>query len=145
MKNIYIYIYIYIKTFSSETNLQKEAEYQKQFRTYRINIFNLLRWSKNSYHNGIFQENKRNVKTVWKAVKKLINIKQTNELPSTTLQIGKKTDPKEIANHFNGYFSSIAGELNEKVVKSKNMHLSYLGSIKESNMFLTKTTPNDMT
>ena len=89
----------------------------------------------------IFWRKKRNVKTVWKTVKKLITIKQRNELPLTTLQIGKKfeTDAKEIANHFNGYFTSIAGELNRKIVKSKNMHLSYLGSMKENNMFLTSS------
>ena len=52
-------------------------------------------------------------------------------MPLTTHQIGKKieTDAK-IANHFNGYFTSIVGELNRKMVKSKNMHLSYLGSMK---------------
>ena len=54
------------KKFSSETNLQKKAEYQKQFRTYRNYISTLLRCSKDSYYNGLFEENKRNVKTVWK-------------------------------------------------------------------------------
>ena len=48
-----------------------------------------------------------------------------------------------MANHFNDHFTSAAVELNRKIVKSKNMHLWYLGSIKESNMFLTPTTPND--
>ena len=48
-----------------------------------------------------------------------------------------------MANHFNDHFTSFAVELNRKIVKSKNMHLWYLGSIKESNMFLTPTTPND--
>ena len=78
------------KKFSSETNLQKKAEYQKQFRTYRNYISTLLRCSKDLYYNGLFEENKRNVKTVWKTVKELITIKQRNELPLTTIQIGKK-------------------------------------------------------
>ena len=42
------------KKFSSETNLQKKAEYQKQFRTYRNYISMLLRCSKDSYYNGLF-------------------------------------------------------------------------------------------
>ena len=33
---------------------------------------------------------------------------------------------------------------NRKIVKSKNMHLSYFGTMKENNMFLTPTTPNDI-
>ena len=134
------------KKFSSETNLQKKAEYQKQFRTYRNYISIPLRCSKDSYYNGRFEENKRNVKTVWKTVKELITMKQRNKLPLTTLQIDKKieTDAKEIANHFNGYFTSFAGELNRNIVKFKSMRLLYLGSMKDSNMFLTLTKPNDI-
>ena len=76
-----------------------------------------------------FLKKTRNIKTVWKTVKELITIKQRNDLPLITLKIGKKkieTDAKEIANHFNGYFTSIAGELNRKIMKSKNIlyHIS---------------------
>ena len=93
-----------------------------------------------------FEENKRNVKTVWKTVKELITIKQKNDLPLTTFQVGKKieTNVKEIANHFNNYFTSIAGELNRKILKPKNMHLLYLESMKENNMLLTPKLPNDI-
>ena len=134
------------KSIKVKDNLYKKAEYQKQFRTYWNYISTLLRCSKDSYYRGFFEENKRNVKTVWKTVKELIIIKQRNELSLTTLQIGKKTetDAKEIANHFNDYFTSIAGEPNRKNTKSKNMQLSYLGFMMESNMFLTPTTPNDI-
>ena len=54
-----------------------------------------------------------------------------------------ETDVKEIANHFNGYFTSAAGKPNRKIVKSKNTHLSYLGSMKENNMFLAPTISHD--
>ena len=78
------------KKFSRETNLQKKPEYQNQFRTYRNYISTPFRYSKDSYYNGLFEENKRNIKTVWKIVKELITIKQRDDLPLTTLQIGKK-------------------------------------------------------
>ena len=79
------------KKFSSETNLQKKAEYQKQFRVYQNYISTFLGCSRDScYNNGLFEENKRNVKTVWKTVKELITMKQRNKLPLTTLQIHKK-------------------------------------------------------
>ena len=50
----------------------------------------LLRCSKDSYYNGLFEENKANVKTVRKTVKELIAIKQTNDLPLTSFQTDKK-------------------------------------------------------
>ena len=53
-----------------------------------------------------------------------------------------KTDAKEIAKHFNGYFTCIEGKLNRKIAKAKNFHLSYLGPMKENNMFPTPTTPD---
>ena len=55
-----------------------------------------------------------------------------------------ETDVKGIANYFNSYFASIAGKLNRKIVKSKSMHLSYIGSMKRNNMFLRPTTPDDI-
>ena len=78
--------------------MQKKAEYQKQFRTYRNYISTLLRCSKDLYYNGLFEGNKRNVKTVWKTVKELITIKQRNELPLTTIQMGKKIETDAKAN-----------------------------------------------
>ena len=65
----------------------------------------------------------------------LFTIKQKNNLPLTTLQTDKKneTDDKEMANLFNGYFISIAWKFNRKIAKAKNLHLSYLGSMKENN------------
>ena len=40
--------------------------------------------------HGLFEENKRNIKTVRKTIRGLIAIKQRNDLPLTNLQIGKK-------------------------------------------------------
>ena len=50
------------KKFSSETNLRKKAEYQKQFRTYQNYISTLLRCSKDSYYNVFFEEKKEMLK-----------------------------------------------------------------------------------
>ena len=42
------------KKFSRETNFQKKAEYQNQFRNYQNYISTLLRCSKDTYYNGLF-------------------------------------------------------------------------------------------
>ena len=60
------------KTFSSEANLQNESIVPKPIRTYRNYISTLLICSKDSYYNGLFEENKINIKTVWKTIKELI-------------------------------------------------------------------------
>ena len=50
------------KKVSSDTNFQKKAEYQNQFRNYQNYISTLLRCSKDTYYNGLFEENKGNIK-----------------------------------------------------------------------------------
>ena len=58
------------KKFSSEINLQKKTQYQKQFRTYRNYISTFLRCSKDSYYNGLFEENKTKQKKMLKQSEK---------------------------------------------------------------------------
>ena len=54
-----------------------------------------------------------------------------------------ETDAKEIANHFNGYFTSVAGRLNRKIAKTKNLYLSYLVPMKED-LFPMPITSDDI-
>ena len=61
------------------------------------------------------------MKTVWKTIKEIINVKNSNDVPINSLLIGETTtNAKLIANHFNTFFTSVAAKLNEKIVKAKN-------------------------
>ena len=67
-----------------------------------------------------FKENKKKLKTIWKTIKEIINVKN-NDVPINSLLIGETiiTFAKLIANHLNTFFPSIAAKLNEKIVKGK--------------------------
>ena len=95
------------KNFSSETNLQRKQSTKNNL-GHIGTIFPLSLDAQRTHVTKDFLK-----RTVWKTVKKSITVKQRNYLPLTTLQIGEKieTDAKELANHFSGYFTSIAGEL----------------------------------
>ena len=88
----------------------------------------LLRITKDEYYKTHFKENKKKLKTIWKTIKEIINVKN-NDVPINSLLIGETitTFAKLIANHFNTFFPSIAAKLNEKIVKGKKPFSHYFG------------------
>ena len=82
----------------------------------------LPRITKDKYYKTHFQENKENLKIIWKTINKVINVKNNNDVPINNLLIGERTtaNAKLIANHQNNFFTSVAAKLNEKIVKAKN-------------------------
>ena len=54
-------------------------------------------------------------------------------------------DKKEIADSFNHYFTSVAGELNKKIPNTNNKFQDYLKNPNEHSMFLKETTPHEIT
>ena len=86
------------------------------------------------------------MKTIWKTINEIINVKTKNDLPINSLLIGETiiTNAKLIANHFNTFSTSVAAELNEKIVKAKRSFSHYLGQITDETIFLSPTTPADI-
>ena len=117
------------KKFCKERSSQQREIYGKQFKTYRNHLTTLLRITKDEYYKPHFQENKKDLKTVWKTVQETINVKTKNDVPIHSLLTGKTitTNAKLIANHLNTFFTSAAAKLNEKIVKAKKSFSLYLG------------------
>ena len=86
------------------------------------------------------------MKTVWKTIKEIINVKTKNDVPINSLLIGETitANAKLIANHFNTFFASVAAKLNEKIVKGKKPFSHYLGQITDETIFLSPATPADI-
>ena len=76
------------KKFCKEKNPQQKEIYRKQFKTYRNHLTTLLRITKDKYYKTHFKE-KKNVKTVWKTIKEIINVKNNNDVPINSLLIGE--------------------------------------------------------
>ena len=51
---------------------------------------------------------------------------------------------KEISNHFNNFFKTVAKKINKNIVKPKQTHLSYLGPENNNTIFLSPTSPEDI-
>ena len=81
-----------------------------------------IQFEKDNYYQKFFKENKNNLIQVWKNIKSLINFKykaKHNNIKSLHIDKGKVTsDPIEICNHFNNHFTTIAGKIDKKIVKT---------------------------
>ena len=86
------------------------------------------------------------MKTVWKTIKEIINVKTKNDVPINSLLIGETitTNTKLIANHFNTFFTCVAAKLTKKIVKAKKPFSHYLGQTTDETIFLSSTTPADI-
>ena len=60
---------------------------------------------------------------IWKGIKEIINIKTKNHYnPTCVIENNKTTDPKEIADSFNKYYTSVAEDILKKRKYEGNIH-----------------------
>ena len=127
----------FIRTKSTE---RKDFLYSR-FKVYRNMLVTLIRISKENYFNKYFSDNVKNLRETWKGIKNIIQMKNnTDSLPTCILDNGLPiTEPSEIANSFNSYFSSI-GETLQSKIKSSHTHFSkYLKNPNIYSFFLSPT------
>ena len=92
---------------------ESKSNIASTIRTMKNEITALTRKNKKEFYNQYFSINKNNLLKVWKGIKEIINIKSKNFSQPTCVIQNKKsiTDPKEIAEAFNTYYTSIADDI----------------------------------
>ena len=116
------------------------------FKMYRNMLVTLIRQSKENHFNKYFSDNVKNLRETWKGIKNIIQMKNnTGSLPTCIFDNGSSiTDPIEIANTFNTYFSSIGEVLQSKI---HSTHLSFTRYLKNPNihsLFISPTDTNEI-
>ena len=132
-----------IKANNSETKQLKLSLYKK----YRNIIVDLLKESKESHYKKYFEDNKRNCKAVWNMINEIIYIKSRSsvwELNCLLINGKAVSQPKDIAEHFNDYFTSISKELQKHIPPTKRNFSDYLKNPIAESLFLTPTTPEEI-
>ena len=99
----------------------------------------LLKKIKENYYKKYYESNRNNAKIIWKGIKSIITLKNiTSSMPRTILQ-GENliTNPFDIANIVNNYFSSVAAKEN---IKYSHKHFSdYLNNQCNNSIFIQPT------
>ena len=99
----------YIKT----KDLLRKETLHTEYKTLKNRITYIINMSKKNHFSQYFTENCMNIKKTWSGIKNIINIKSMTSGQPTSIMIDKslKTNPKDIAEGFNAYFSTIAEKL----------------------------------
>ena len=86
------------------------------------------RKSKKDYFKNYFEKNKNDTSLIWKGVRQLITLKHKNKRQPRIITVKGKdvTNPKNIANAFNNFFTNIGPSLSKTILQSKKNFTSFL-------------------
>ena len=100
-----------LKNFINKKDPILKEEFHTNYKKYRTLLSTLMKKIKQAYYDKYFERNWNNTKNTWKRIKSLISLKTVASNVPTVLSLdnGKTiTNPYDIANFFNNYFTSIA-------------------------------------
>ena len=119
----------------------KERIYYIQYKSYRDTINHLIRKNKRNYYKNFFKTNINNTKKIWSGINTLTNRQSRNKSENICLNINKEmvSDPVEVANHFNKFYTTIAKKLVDKLNNNKTSFQEYLQFPNEKSMFIQPT------
>ena len=103
----------YIQLKSTENKVTVHNEYK----ILRNKIILLVKESKKKFYSSYFNRNKNNMRNLWKGINQIVNIKaKAYDHPTCLLDKNNDclTQPLDIANNFNSYFSSVSESILEE-------------------------------
>ena len=129
---------------AKDSNIKKLLE--NKFKFYRNSIVTLTRQSKKNHFNTFFQTNNKNLRETLKGIKSLINIHNKKTSLPTSISHGNTliTDPSEISNTFNDFFTSIAGNIQSSIHSSHTNYTKYLKSPNLHSIFISPTDTHEI-
>ena len=88
----------------------KKLEIHKKYKNHRNLLSTLFKQGKHQYFNKYFEDNWNNMKNTWKGITNIMTLNYFSCEVHRTLSVNDVTtsNPCDIANTFNNYFTSIA-------------------------------------
>ena len=122
----------------------KDKFYTK-YKSLRNQVVSISRLNKKEYYKNYFLNNANNLRNTWRGIKTIINLDGKKSSPSSLL-INKEliTNPTEIANEFNNYFSKIASKLQTSIHYQGQDFNKYLINRAENSFFIKPTDKSEI-
>ena len=114
-----------IKAKNKQQKLIKHESYKKC----RNKIIELIRQSKQTYYQRYFEQNKKDSKTIWQVIHEIICSRKNKNDGNIYAIISDDniiTDPIEIAQNFNNFFTSIGINLQKEIPPTRKNFTGYL-------------------
>ena len=119
-------------------NPDLKTEIFTSYKFHRNQLVQVIKSSKKSFYQNYFTENNKNLRKIWLGIKEIVNIKSKTQVLPTCLTVNNSniTDPVQISNQFNDYFSNIA----DNILNERKFH-----GTKYFSEFLSDPSPNCIT
>ena len=124
-----------IKAKNKQQKLIKYESYKK----YRNKIIELIRQSKQTYYQRYFEQNQKYSKTLWRGINEIISSRKNKNDGNVSAIIADDntiTDPIEIAQNFNNFFTLIGPNLQKKIPPTKQNFTDYLKKPNSENIII---------
>ena len=117
-----------------------------KYKQYRNLVSTLLKRSKRLYFTNFFNDNLNNLKNTWKVIKNLISLKTISHSSPSSRYYNNKTvtNPFEIANSSNNYFSNNALDIQSSIKYSAKEFHEFLSPLNIKSFFLLPTGKNEI-
>ena len=100
----------------------------ESYKKYRNKVIELIRQSKQTYYQHYFEQNKKDSKTIWQGIHEIISSRKNKNGGNVSAIISDDntiTNPVEIAQNFNNFFTSIGTNLQKKILPTKKNFTDY--------------------
>ena len=122
------------KSYVKTKNVDIKNELHHEYKLLRNKVREETRQCRKKYLQEFFTKNINHIKNTWKGIKSIIKINSCNKSQPSSLLVNNKlvSEPKDVAETFNEYFSTIASKLQKKI-KHVGKDFSYF--LKDDNPF----------
>ena len=132
-----------LKKFIRTKDHENKKILHDKYKIYRNNITNLLRISKKNHYKNFFHLNIDNTKKTWEGINEIINKKTKEDQNIVLNKNGKKlTEPLDISNEFNLFFSTIANKIQNQIPSKKDF-VNYIKTNRSPDSFFFTPVTND--
>ena len=136
-------LYIKNQFLSKFTKLKDPCKKGSPYKIQAIqkSFINTIKKRKQFYFARFFQENIKDLKNMWRGIKKIISSNNSNCTFPTAITVNYEiiTNPSDIANAFNNYFAKVAIDIQSSIRFSKKKYHDYLLPVNIESFFLTPT------
>ena len=112
---------------------------RKKYKTYRNKLTSIIRLSRKMHFTQKLENSKGNTELMWKTINTLLNKQNSHSTDEFIVNDHKLSDPKQIANSFNTYFTNIGANLAYNIPNNNRNFSQYLPRINNKSLFLNPT------
>ena len=137
----------YYKKFCRERDENRKNDFRSIYKSLRNEVIFLINKSKRNYYESFFERHKSDTSQIWKGIKSIVTLKSKCQYKPTTLNFNDNTisEPLDIANAFNEFFTRIGPSLSETIPKSNQPFQSFLRNRTLESFFLNPTNTDEIT